>query len=33
VSDNDEMREFMLVIYRALGMIRAYLSKKYGFGS
>jgi hypothetical protein len=33
MAHNDELREFMLVLKRALLMIVAYIDQKYGPGS
>jgi hypothetical protein len=33
VTDSDELRQFMQVLYRALMMLARYLQKRYGFGA
>lgn len=30
-AEQDEMRQFMTVLYRALMMVARYLQKRYGF--
>jgi len=32
MTDADELRQFMQILYRALMMVARYLEKRYGFG-